>query len=201
MNLFISGWAGFREALEDVPADWHFVIPFTDFHPERLKEYLFDSSGKTLVAWSTGGHLVLKELNFFAERFSEIIIVSGFRRFTDYVSSKIVRRMIQRIKSNPEDVLKEFLVNSGVKPVFPKSLDLPNLIEGLLFLLDSSVQDINLDIHIDITLIHGAQDRIVPVDALKELKEIINQAKSIIVEGPHWVGFSKILEVRASARG
>lgn len=201
MNLFISGWAGFREALADVPEDWHFIVPFIDFKPEQIKEYLFEKSGETLIAWSTGGHIVLKELNFFAERFPEIIIVSGFRKFTDYVNPRIVKRMIQKMEINPENVIGEFLINAGVKPTIPKNLDYKILIEGLLFLINSSVSDIKLENPVNVTLIHGSQDKIVPVDAFEDLKKIIHGAKYFIVEGSHWVCFSKILEVRASAKG
>lgn len=199
MKIFISGWAGFREALEDVPKDWHFILPFIDLKPEKIREYFKNKSGQTLVAWSTGGHIVLKELNFFAERFKEIIIVSGFRKFTEYVNPRIVKRMIHKMETHPRNVIEEFLINAGVKPVIPTNLSYSDLIEGLVFLINSSTSEIKLENPGNVLLIHGSDDRIVPTNALKDLGEIINGAKSFIVEGPHWVGFRKILEVRASA--
>lgn len=64
MNLFISGWAGFRQAL-DVPQEWHFIVPFIDFDEEGILKLLSHKSGSILIGWSTGGHIVLKNLDFF----------------------------------------------------------------------------------------------------------------------------------------
>lgn len=64
MKYFISGWAGFREAL-DVPEEWHFIVPFIDLDEAGILDFFKNKSGKTLIGWSTGGHIILKNFNFF----------------------------------------------------------------------------------------------------------------------------------------
>ncbi|GLI53844.1 alpha/beta fold hydrolase [Thermodesulfovibrio yellowstonii] len=194
MNLFISGWAGFREALGNIPEEWNFVCPFIDFNEEELISFLREKSGQTVVGWSTGGHIILKNLKFFADRFEKIIVVAGFIKFTKYVNSRVLRRMIDRMAKKPEDVVKEFLISAGCNSLFPK-FEKAKLIEGLNFLISSEVVDFP-QIKGKLILIHGIHDRILPVDALKELNTVFPFAKSFLLSRPHWIGFEEILKAR-----
>ncbi|WP_297208966.1 MULTISPECIES: alpha/beta fold hydrolase [Thermodesulfovibrio] len=194
MNIFISGWAGFREALGDIPDGWDFICPFIDFNEDELLEFLREKSGQTVVGWSTGGHIILKNLNFFADRFEEIIVVAGFIKFTKYVNSRVLRRMIERMAKMPEEVVKEFLIRAGCISSFPK-FEKAKLIEGLNFLTSSEVVDFP-QINSTLLLVHGSQDKIVPVNALKDLVYAFPFAKSFMLSGAHWIDFKKILKVR-----
>lgn len=194
MKLFISGWAGFREALGDIPQQWYFICPFIDFDEEGILSFLEDKSGDSVVGWSTGGHIVLKNFEFFSKRFRKIIIVAGFNRFTDYVNSKILKKMQKKMELNPDSVIKDFLINAGCSCVFPPNIDYKKLIKGLEFLLTSKI-DLTCSSFHELILIQGINDRILPIKAIEDLKTIFPFAKTYKVEGPHWIKFRKILSI------
>ncbi len=192
MNLFISGWAGFKEALGDTQEDCLFIIPFVDYDERGIIDFLKDRKGSNLIAWSTGGHIVLKNISFFTQRFESIIIVAGFIRFTDYVKEKVIRRMINKMSLSPHNVVKDFLISAGCTPTFP-DFDHDKLIKGLEYLCSSKIevsQKLNIR---NLKLIHGTQDKILPVKAIFDLKEIFPQAEVYLLDNaPHWVSFEKI---------
>ncbi|GAB5046536.1 alpha/beta hydrolase family protein [Thermodesulfovibrio sp. TK110] len=187
MNYFISGWAGFREAL-DVPEEWHFIVPFIDLDEQGILDFFKDKSGKTLIGWSTGGHIILKNFQFFSLRFNEIIVVAGFKKFTDYVNPRILRRMIDKMEIQPEAVIKEFLLNAGCKPILPVKVDKNALKEGLKFLVFSEFNYMNYP-KIKLIFIHGSGDKILPITALFDLKKIFPFAQTHIISGSHWIPF------------
>lgn len=194
MKLFISGWAGFREALGDIPKDWDFINPFLDFDEEGILNFLGDKTGEILVGWSTGGHIVLKNLDFFSEKFDKILIVAGFKKFTQYVNPRILKRMIQKMETDPEIVIKDFLINAGCKPILPEKIDNNLLINGLNFLLTSDIH-IRETINCQLILIHGKKDKIVPSQAIHDLREFYPQAKTYLLDGEHWLTFNKIEKI------
>lgn len=196
MKLFISGWAGFKEAL-DVPEEWHFINPFLDLDEEGILNFLKDKSGETVIGWSTGGHIILKNLQFFSERFKEIVIVAGFKKFTDYVNPRVIKRMIQKMAVQPEEVIKEFLINAGCNPSFPKEIDYTKLIQGLDFLLLSEVLNTYPNVQ-NMTLIQGIEDKILSIKALKDLEKDYPFARTFLLNKPHWITFQEIRKIKAS---
>lgn len=197
MKLFISGWAGFREVLRDIPEDWYFINPFQPLNEEEILDFLKSQSGEKVIGWSTGGHIILKNIHYFSERFNEILVVAGFRKFTQYVSPRIIRKMIEKMKIEPEIVIKDFLINAGCKPIIPENLDYKKLIEGLNFLISSELTDFSYK-QSNLILIHGIDDKVLPIKALNDLKVMYPFAKTIEVKGPHWINFEEILNIRAS---
>jgi len=191
MNFFISGWAGFRQAL-DVPEDWHFIIPFIDLDEEGILNFFKDKSGKTLVGWSTGGHIVLKNHQFFSHRFNSIVVVSGFKKFTDYVNPRILKKMMHKMENEPETVIREFLINCGCKPVFPEDINKKALINGLEFLMNS---DIKMKSSRKLILIHGKYDRVLPYKALFDLKKFFPEVETHLIEGSHWIPFKRFFSI------
>lgn len=194
MNLFISGWAGFKEALKDVPEGWSFILPFIDFDERGILSFLKDKSGDKLIGWSTGGHIVLKNLSFFSERFNSIVIVAGFKKFTDYVHQKIINRMIEKMKVEPEAVLKDFLINSGCKPFISENFDKHSLIKGLKYLLHSYIEN-SVSEASSTVFIHGRDDRVLPLKALYDLQNLFKNCRSFTVKGNHWISFREIQKI------
>ncbi|MCS7214620.1 MAG: hypothetical protein NZ826_00480 [Thermodesulfovibrio sp.] len=197
MNLFISGWAGFKEALGDIPKDWYFITPFIELNEIEILNFLENKSGNTVIGWSTGGHIILKNLSFFSQRFKELIVIAGFIRFTHYVSPRIIRIMIEKMKTEPEKVIKEFLINAGCNPLIVERIDYKKLIHGLEFLLSSEVSDLHSETK-NLILLQGLYDKILPIKALEELKKCYPFAKTFLIEGHHWIGFEEILKLKAS---
>ncbi|MGB9711294.1 MAG: hypothetical protein ACPLZA_07385 [Thermodesulfovibrio sp.] len=187
MKYFISGWAGFREAL-NVPEDWHFLAPFIDLDEVGILDFFNDKSGNILIGWSTGGHIVLKHFHFFSEKFEKIFIIAGFKKFTDYIHPKIIKRMIQKMDSEPQDVIKEFHLNAGLKPYIPENINKHALIEGLKFLINSDFEYLSCEKN-NITLLHGSMDKILPPKALHDLKKLCPFAQAYVISGFHWIPF------------
>lgn len=196
MNSFISGWAGFKETL-DVPEDWNFIVPFLEFDEEGILNFFQKKSGETLIGWSTGGHIIIKNLTFFYERFNKIIVVAGFKKFTNYVHPRVIKRMIEKMENSPEAVIKEFLLNAGANPLLPKKIEYEKLIKGLEFLISSQVSDFPSE-HYKLTLIQGRNDKILPLKALEDLKFCFPFARTYVIDRPHWITFNEILKVKAS---
>lgn len=197
MKLFISGWAGFKEALGDIPEDWHFINPFLDFDEEGILNFLKAKSGQIVVGWSTGGHIILKNLQFFSERFSEIVIVAGFKKFTDHVNPRVIKRMINKMQTEPETVIKDFLINAGCSPVLPEKIEVEKLIQGLNFLLNSDISTFYSKVK-KMLLIQGTEDKILSLKAIEDLEKIYPLSKTFLVNKPHWITFREILVGEAS---
>ncbi len=196
MKLFISGWAGFKEALGDIPEDWYFINPFLDFDEEGILDFLEDKRGEVIVGWSTGGHIVLKNLSFFNERFKKIVIVSGFKKFTDYVPGRILLRMIQKMQKEPIDVIREFLHKAGAMHRIPADIDSERLIKGLEFLIESDINNIKSPLKVkNLLLVHGKFDEILPIKAAFDLKNLFPQAKISLIEKSHWITFKEINKI------
>lgn len=196
MNFFISGWAGFRGTL-DVPVDWHFIVPFIEFDEEGILNFFQEKSGEILVGWSTGGHIVIKNLTFFHQRFNKIIVVAGFNKFTNYINSRVIKRMIEKMENSPEAVIKDFLLNAGANPLLPKKIEYEKLIKGLEFLISSQVSDFPPD-HAKLTLIQGKNDKILPIKALENLKVCFPFARTYVIDSSHWITFNEILKIKTS---
>ncbi len=193
MKLFISGWAGFKEALGDIPEELYFINPFLDFNEEGILDFLKDKSGDVVIGWSTGGHIVLKNLSFFSERFKKIVILAGFKKFIDYVPARILLRMIQKMQKEPVNVIREFLYKAGAINRIPTDINSARLIKGLEFLIESDIQNIKSHIKVkNLLLIHGKFDKILPIKAVFDLKKLFPQAKISLVEKNHWITFKEI---------
>ncbi len=198
MNFFISGWAGFKETL-DVPVDWHFIVPFIEFDEEGILNFFEEKSGEILVGWSTGGHIVIKNLTFFHQRFNKIIVVAGFNKFTNYINPRVIKKMIDKMENSPEAVIKDFLLNAGANPLLPKKIEYEKLIKCLEFLISSQVSDFPPD-HAKLTLIQGKNDKILPIKALEDLKVCFPFARTYVIDSPHWITFNEILKIKTSGR-
>lgn len=57
MKLFISGWTGFREVLEDFLEDWYFYNPLLSLDEKGILNFLKTKSDDTITGWFTDGHI------------------------------------------------------------------------------------------------------------------------------------------------
>ncbi|MFN3699459.1 MAG: hypothetical protein ACK4SU_04585 [Dictyoglomus sp.] len=49
MKDFISGWAGFKESLLDIPEDWQFIIPFVDLDETEILNFFRYKGEETII--------------------------------------------------------------------------------------------------------------------------------------------------------
>lgn len=193
ITTFISGWAGFKETLGEFPQDWKFICPFIDFDEDGILNFFRDRKGKNLLGWSTGGHIILKNFDFFSQRFEKILIVAGFTDFTKYVDGRVLRMMERKMATSPETVIRDFHIKAGCSPYVPEQIDHKKLIEGLKFLELSKISTFPSKPH-KLTLVQGIFDQILPIKALEDLKEIFPFAKVHKIKGAHCL---KLKEIRS----
>jgi pimeloyl-[acyl-carrier protein] methyl ester esterase len=94
---------------------------------------------------------------------------------------RVLERMRERLKSEPEAVLEEFirltLAPGETFPPLPRERDLALLDEGLAFLERYSMLDRAAQIRCPVRLLHGGQDRVCPVAAAELLTAALPQAE------------------------
>jgi hypothetical protein len=94
---FLSGWAGYRELFPGLGGVEHFYVPFSPLGENDLKDiFLRHIHAQTLVAWSTGAHMILKWGDAVLNRFSHVVLVAPFLDFTRCLPVRIVKRMQDR---------------------------------------------------------------------------------------------------------
>jgi len=129
-----------------------------------------------IVTGSMGGLLAMELL---PETCRKLVLISSTARFCsgeEYpcgTHEKILRRMIDRMKRDPDEVLKEFYKNvHHPDSVISTEPDCPQdeLINGLEYLLTADLRARVSAIDIPVLLMHGADDRIIPLAAAEWLQ-------------------------------
>jgi len=191
--LLVSGWCGFRE-LFDMPEDVEFILPFID----KNEKDIFDRmrhGGNILICWSTGAHMALKIIDEIAGIYNKIVLVAPFDEFCSYTEKTIVKMMIRKMKKEPDEVVEDFLLNCGKKPEFDygKYIDNDVLTEGLRYLIESKTE-IKGGNFKNIIVIHGRNDKIVPVESGKKTAEALG-SRFVMSETEHFVSYDKIMDL------
>ncbi|MFW6220850.1 MAG: alpha/beta fold hydrolase [Fibrobacterota bacterium] len=148
--------------------------------PEKLIDAMDPPCGAitTLVGWSTGAIMALGLAPILHP--SRTILLSATRSFCrrdDFrfgMPEKMVRGMIQGLKSDREKTLGQFFRNCGFKPPYPDTTayTTQQLSDGLVLLTQISLPLSDL-CHYDEPplLLHGKDDRIIPCKAGEKLGE------------------------------
>ncbi|GAU08998.1 alpha/beta fold hydrolase [Desulfoplanes formicivorans] len=179
---FLSGWAGYRELFPFLGRLPHFYVPFAPHGEQAIRNILLGQDGdQTLVAWSTGAHMVLKWGADIIDRFARVVLVAPFLDFTACLPCRIIRNMQARLEQEGPGVLTAFYANCGV----PSDLAVPlegvhvdQLIRGLAYLVRSRcIPDLLADVQTPIHLVHGSKDRIVPKRAFARVGSLLPRAK------------------------
>ena len=191
---FVGGWATAKEQYPVLSESGDFLIPFVDFKPEDLPDYL--TGGKIIVGWSTGAHILLKECSHLFTMYDQVILIAPFLSFIDSFPERILRRMIAGLHKNPAAVVSSFHNNCGEKldlSLAEKNVDA--LIEGLEYLIRSRVDFAEGPFSENLTLVHGNKDKIVKESAFDSVVNILPQAKIFRLESGHKVSESEIINL------
>ncbi len=185
--LFVSGWAGFPELFPTLSGRGEFLLPFVRHSEAEVFDRLDTSSASTLIAWSTGAHMVLKRWNRVVDNFERIVLVAPFLCFTDYTSEKMVRLMIRNMRRNAQEVVNLFHRNCGYTGQIPiDKSDVEGLFMGLEYLRASRAMPSHRGAEKTVIL-HGEHDRIVNPVASEDLWEIMPGATYIALPHGHWI--------------
>ncbi|KAA0259463.1 hypothetical protein FHQ18_00880 [Deferribacter autotrophicus] len=186
--IFVSGWAGFSYLYPNFSKFGIFITPFSvDFDEEKTVNFLKSQGGEILIGWSTGAHIILKELETISKNFQSIILIAPFLDFISFTKEKILDIMIENFKSNPEKVIKNFITKCGANYHFTEKYNTELMLTGLEFLKKSKIGHIHKTNNLFV--IHGKKDKIVP---FKESYKIVNNP--VIIEGMNHYIEEKILE-------
>ncbi|SDL08028.1 hypothetical protein SAMN05660337_2010 [Maridesulfovibrio ferrireducens] len=193
-SVFIGGWATAKEQYPVFAESGDFLIPFIDFSPAELSDYL--TGGKILVGWSTGAHVLLKECRHLFSRYDQVVLIAPFLSFTDSFPERTLRRMISGLRKNPDIVVSSFHKNCGEDIEIPfNARQVDALVEGLEYLIASRIsfeEDLSL---VNLTLVHGDNDKIVRESAFESVVKLVPRAKVLRLESGHKISENEIINL------
>ncbi len=196
MNLtFVTGWAGYPEQFPEISRRATVFTPFTVHGEDEILSALAAGRG-TLLAWSTGAHMVLKHFAAILPRFDRIVLAAPFLRFTDHVPERLLARMIRGMERDPEKTLAAFYANCGEEaPPASRPEHAAALLAGLEYLRVSKAALPEPLEAGQVVLIHGIEDRIVPPAASDALLPRLPGARQYLADCGHKIPEVLLLEL------
>ncbi|MDD2219343.1 MAG: alpha/beta hydrolase [Desulfoplanes sp.] len=191
-DIFVSGWAGYGFLFPRLVAATRFLVPFSPWQEEDVLEMLGNTQGGgTLFAWSTGAHMVLNGGDRILERFSRVVLIAPFLDFTRCLPPRIIEAMRSRIEEEWIPAITEFYTNCGLPALPAGALDnvVPGeLIHGLDYLLHSVITVKGpLACAARVQIIHGMRDIVVPVRAIRAVRDMLPGASLVRPDCGHCV--------------
>ena len=178
-------WDRWREVL---PANFALHCPDRGYFGSAVE---VASRPRIVLAHSLGLHLLSPQLWAAAEL---IVVISGFRSFHSAStrqarrSRRTVEQMLVRLEREPVALLADFYARCGA-PLDSRrseSVDIDELRRDLQ-LLQENVLELNaIPAAAQVLILHGSRDRVVPVERVEELRELLpNSALAIVAEAGH----------------
>lgn len=190
-------WRTFATWQPEVPQNWRLILKNRGYF-QNTSDKTFASSEteqqatkKILVCHSFGLHLLSPED---VQKSDLLVIISSFEHFhvnNNPLSKIAITRMIKRFESEPQTVLQDFYAacTGDAKPLpdgFTQSCDIPLLVEDLKILNQAHVNLSAIEKAKSTLILHGGKDRIVPLDAAKQLnKKLSGSVLSVNDEAEH----------------
>lgn len=164
---------------------------------EKLQD--FDPSETILIGWSLGGMLALEicAAGFKPEALIIIAACASFCRRPDFglgVRPAVLRGMRQRLRTEPEGVVRDFhrqLLAAGegewadkLAELLPHSFKPQWLSEGLEYLQARDLREVLPKVEAEsMAIVHGERDKIAPAAQAYFLKEQLPGARLIMLRG------------------
>lgn len=197
MLRFVSGWAGFQELFPAISSRHDFYVPFVSHSEDEISEALAEG-GEILAGWSTGAHIILKNIAELSVKYERIFLFASFGLFTDYQHLKTVMLMIRKMKKDPSAVLRDFYENCGIKdfaPVIDEKTQ-ERLIGGLEFLTHSrAVTEGCILKSENIVAVHGINDMIVNFRSGEDIANSLCGGRLITIESGHYINEQTIADI------
>lgn len=196
MFKFVSGWAGFPELFPEISSKYDFFLPFVT-HSEKEIVKSLKTGGDLLAGWSTGAHIILKNLGELKDIYSKIFLFAPFISFSDYFHSQVIMLMIKKMKREPETVLRDFYDKCGISDFMPElsEKDTESLIEGLEYLMESVADISALEVEDKVILVQGDSDMIVNFHASEDIADLLHGEKLITIESGHYISERLISDI------
>ncbi len=196
MLKFVSGWAGFPALFPQISSAYPFYLPFVT-HSENEIENALAEGGEILAGWSTGAHIILKNIDSIMNKYEKIFLFAPFISFCDYFHSQAIMLMIKKMKRDPEAVLRDFYDKCGLADFVPATDEktVAALIRGLEFLLESRADVKGCNAVDKVILVQGAADMIVNFRASEDVAEMLHGEKLITIESGHYINEKVIADI------
>lgn len=188
--FFLSGWAGPETLFPGLSGQWTFAVPFLDGDESALLARIAASPARVLGGWSTGAHMLLKQAATLIPRFERVVLFAPFLRFADSLPGRVTRAMAAGMEAAPEATVRGFWKNCGLPDETVRALPwnpawTSPLADGLSYLLSSAAPDRPVSAA-NVTVVHGAADRIVRPQAVAKVLAALPGARTAEHGGGHW---------------
>lgn len=194
--VLIPGWGTDYRIFDSLDLRFNYLLPL-DFSPfafeERLLIELEKNSLKrvSLFGWSLGGFTAADFAYKYSSLVNELILVSIRRKYSfqelaairsQLIRSKegCLRSFYSRCFFRKEEL---FYSNSSLLENYREELDLNYLLEGLDYLEAREIRPGSLERVENITIIHGDQDTVAPIQEARDIKESLPRAGFISIQG------------------
>ena len=146
---------------------------------------------RIVLAHSLGLHLLSPQLWATAEL---IVVISGFHSFHSPCdrqarrSRRTVEQMLARLEREPAALLADFYARCGAPSDnrWSGAIDADSLRRDLQLLQESVLELAAIPAAVQVLILHGNRDRVVPVGRAEELRELLpNSALAIVAEAGH----------------
>ncbi len=183
---FVSGWAGLPCLYPHIARQVDFLVPFFSHSPAQIEQALATEC-ELLIGWSTGAHLILKQLELAGRTAGQIILIAPFLDFSSCVASRIVSRMRQRLLREAQATVEDFWARCGnSRQTCPplKTEQIENLARGLDFLNTSTAKP-EAGTASRLTLVRCRDDQLIPEAAFQAIRAALGHAAVSTVAAAH----------------
>ena len=211
--IFITGWGHTADSLAGLRDALHMTGSATLLAPPDLdSDGLSTGSAKLLdrlqahgeptliVGWSMGAIIALEAATRPPANLQALVLLAPTARFCADAAYRfgvrdlVLRRMIARLGSHPQETLREFLCNAAhPEPLTGAlladavqaglSIPVPILKRGLDYLRLTDLRDRLPHVRVPVLIIHGADDGIVPQGASETIAARLSTVTRAIIPG------------------
>lgn len=192
--VLIPGWATDWRIFGNLYLNYNYLLP-VEFDPFSFEKELMQELNKRLLSkislfgWSLGGFLAAEFAVKNPERIEELSLLSIRQRF----DHAVLKSIESKLKVNKEAYLRKFYFSffcdseEKMQVWFKRNLlnnyleemELNNLINGLSYLSEAKIAPGLLSGFKKIKIVHGSEDKIVPLNEVIAIKSQLAAAKFI----------------------
>lgn len=190
---FISGWSFGGEVWESVAQKYDNVRFLEWSKAVKDSNYIRDSmqDGKNIVVgWSLGAMCAMEAFNVGADISALLLISPSARMVRDVayfgVSNAVLESMKEGVRMGDSSILEGFSKNVAypLEPSLkPCEFEQGELVQGLSYLQGFDMRGGMSEIDVPVSIVHGVQDRIVPISQGRAVADSVKRARFVSVEG------------------
>lgn len=183
-NVFLSGFGGYKDFFPLISENCRFLVPFVN----KLEDIFscMDCGGDTLMGWSTGAHIIGKNLHSITDKWQKIVLVAPFDDFTNCFGSRVIDAMIKGLDRDFYNTMSLFYKKCGIRTEFKTHIEhIDEFKECLNFLKSSTIEKSSLAENI--TVIHGCNDQISKRTGVLKILHLFKNSKFMEVDQPHFI--------------